>query len=167
MKYSIIDGNSAETRICVALNDIAKYNNIIFTNNTSTKPDKYPGMLYSYGCHLYIENCFIAKNNQNGQYLFGTHINSGSWGLLFPGSITVSNSYIDTTENLYKSGQKVNIGPNKDVSIELHLHSTDLCPGAKSIVYIHTENKITDPIHIEFSRFFYLSSLIFFSKLKN
>ena len=79
-----------------------------------------------------LENCFIANNKQNGQYLFG---------ITTSGSFTVSNSYIDTTEKLYLPGQNVIIGPNKEISLELNHFSTELCPGGKYLVsYYHEYN---------------------------
>ena len=89
-------------------------------------------MIYSYQCETTLENCFIANNKQNGQYLFG---------ISYEGSITVSNSYIDTTELLYESGQNVKIGPFKGISLELHF-STELCPTSNYFVNFGKGNKV-------------------------
>ena len=82
----------------------------------------HPGMFHCDNCSATFENCFIATNKRNGCYLFGIYdyYRSGY-------TITVSNSYIDTQEKLFPEGQQVSIGQNKDISIELHLHSTELC----------------------------------------
>lgn len=122
IKYSNIDENHATSRICCVQYKPATYNSIVFTNNTVSEDYDHPGMFLCGSCSATFENCFIATNKRNGCYLFGIHdIND------FGYTITVSNSYIDTQEKLYKVGQQVSIGQNKDISIELHLYSTELC----------------------------------------
>ena len=75
-------------------------------------------MFSCWKCDVTFVNCFIANNKQNDQYLFG---------IISSGTITVSNSFIDTTEKLYASGQNVEIGPRKEVSLAFYLLSTGLC----------------------------------------
>lgn len=134
IKYSIIDENYANSRICWTGFKPTKYDSIVFTNNTVSNPDGWPSMIFCYTSDVTLENCFIANNKQNGLYLFGIGA--------YYGSITVSNSYIDTTELLYNPSQNVKIGPNKNVTLELHFLSTELCPGGKIFIYIEKRNKI-------------------------
>ncbi|EAY20884.1 hypothetical protein TVAG_437090 [Trichomonas vaginalis G3] len=144
IKYSIIDENYANSRICFTKSKPTTYDSIVFTNNTISKNDNsFPGMLHCQSSHVTFENCFIENNKQNGCYLFGT--------LDDLDSITVSNSYIDSREKLYLESQQVTIEQNKDISIELHLHSTELCPtGNNYFVYINKGNKfISGFIHLK------------------
>ncbi|EAX81298.1 hypothetical protein TVAG_285270, partial [Trichomonas vaginalis G3] len=133
IKYSNIDENHATSRICYVGSKPATYNSIVFTNNTvSEDGSSYPGMFLCGSCSAKFENCFIATNKRNGCYLFGIYdIND------FGYTITVSNSYIDTQEKLFPEGQQVSIGPNKDISVELHLYSTELCPTGNNIENIN------------------------------
>ncbi|EAY19055.1 hypothetical protein TVAG_247340 [Trichomonas vaginalis G3] len=144
IKYSIIDENYANSRICISAGTQSKFDSIVFTNNTLSTPDGVPpSMICCSGSgDVTLENCFIANNKQNGQYLFG---------ISYEGSITVSNSYIDTTELLYESGQNVKIGPNKEGSLELHFLSTELCPGGDYFVNFGKGNKVifTELIHLQ------------------
>ena len=118
IKYSNIDENYATYRICFVQSKPATCNSIVFTNNTVSADDSdFPEMFNCISCSATFENCFIASNKQNDCYLFGI---AGSGY-----TITVSNSYIDTQENLFREGQQVSIGQNKDISVELHLHSTE------------------------------------------
>ena len=121
IKYSNIDENYATSRICCVQSKPATYNSIVFTNNTVSEDYDHPEMFFCASCSATFENCFIATNKRNGCYLFGIYIYDSGY------TITVSNSYIDTQEKLFPEGQQVSIGQNKDISIELHLHSTELC----------------------------------------
>ncbi|KAI5521382.1 hypothetical protein TVAGG3_0563450, partial [Trichomonas vaginalis G3] len=143
IKYSNIDENYATSRICNAQSKPTTYNSIVFTNNTVSEDDSdYPGMFHCWKCSATFENCFIATNKRNGCYLFGIYdyYRSGY-------TITVSNSYIDTQEKLFPEGQQVSIGQNKDISIELHLHSTELCPIGNKIKNLN--KMISKLIHLK------------------
>ena len=131
-RYSIIDENYADSRICLATNNPTIYDSIVFINNTVSNPDNIIGMIFCYDCSLILENSFIANNKQNDQYLFG----------VYSASMRVSNSYIDTTELLYNPDQDIIIGPNNEVSLELDLLSTELCPLGNYFVHLDKGNKI-------------------------
>ena len=142
IKYSNIDENHATSRICAVYQKPATYNGIVFTNNTvSADESAWPGMFHCSSCSATFENCFIASNKRNDCYLFGIYIYDSGY------TITVSNSYIDTQEKLYKVGQRVSIGPNKDISIELHLYSTELCPTGNKIENLN--KMISKLIHLK------------------
>lgn len=136
IKYTQIDENYGIYRICAIGRKYVTYNNIVFTNNTVSKLDTTrPGMFLCYQCHATFENCYIANNNQSKYFMFGIRDS---------GSITVSNSYIDATENLYRQGQRVSIGPNIEISPELRLLSVEFCPTEN---FVNFYKIITELIH--------------------
>ena len=108
IKYSIIDENYAASRICITYSILTKYNKVAFINNTISKPEGLNGMI-SCQNNNFLDNCFIANNKQNSQYLFAIYEYSS-------GSITISNSYIDASELVYKPGEKV----SRDATVLRH-----------------------------------------------
>lgn len=136
VKFSIIDENYANSRICLSKSVISHFFSIIFINNSAFASNSYNGMFYFIECDGTFDYCYFADNKQNGQYLFGIEEPHNA--------VIVNNSYVEHSEYLFAKGKDVTIVNPKENTYNLKLLSTGLCPRGPNFMYSEKVNKFTE-----------------------